>query len=113
MTHDERGAAGMFVVALMGVVLLLGLSAAFLVATAAAHRRAQAAADLAALAGAVARQEGRDGCAMARVMAGRNGASVTLCGIESDDVVVHVEVPSPEFLGHRWRVAGTARAGPG
>ena len=113
MTRDDRGAAGVFVIALMGVVMLLGLSAAFLVATAAAHRRAQAAADLAALAGAGAHQDGQDACVMARAIAGRNRASVTRCELDSDDVVVRVEVSSPELLGRRWRVTGSARAGPG
>ncbi|MCP6423098.1 pilus assembly protein TadG-related protein, partial [Klebsiella pneumoniae] len=56
--HGQSGSASLLVVTLSGVVLLVGLAAAFVTATAAAHRRAQSAADLSALAGAVARQRG-------------------------------------------------------
>ena len=58
--QGQRGSASLPAVTLSGVVLLLGLAAAFVTATAAAHRRAESAADLAALAGAVAGQRGED-----------------------------------------------------
>lgn len=113
MRLREDGSASLLVVALTGVVLLLGLSGALLTATAAAHRRAQAAADLAALAGATARQHGADACGTAGLVADRNGARATDCHLEEDDVVVRVALPGPEFLGHSWELVGRARAGPG
>jgi secretion/DNA translocation related TadE-like protein len=113
VTDDERGAASLVVAALAGLVLLIGLAAAFLTATAAAHRKAQAAADLAALAGATAHQNGAPACDRAGLIALRNGARLTGCQVERDDVVVRVEVVSPRFLGYDWEIVGRARAGPG
>lgn len=109
----ERGTASLLVVALTGVVLLVGLAAAFLTATAAAHRRAQAAADLAALAGATAHQRGDDACGRASAIAGRNGSVLTGCHLDQEDVVVRVVVAGPELFGHSRGLAGRARAGPG
>lgn len=114
MSHEpERGSASMLVVSLIGVILLLGMAAAFMTAGAAAHRRAQAGADLAALAGAVALQRGDDACAAAGQVAGSNTAEVTSCVVEGEDVVLEVRVASPEFLGHDFEIHGRARAGPG
>ena len=108
----QRGSASLLVVTLSGVVLLLGLAAAFVTATAAAHRRAQSAADLAALAGAVARQRGEDACSGAADVARGNGAELRACAVLGDDVSVTVRVASPELAGHTWQVFGRARAGP-
>ena len=113
MRRVDRGSASLLVVALTGIVLLLGLAAAFLTATGAAHRRAQAAADLAALAGATAHQRGDDGCAAAGLVADHNGAESTACHLAGDDVVVRVGLAGPEFLGQSWERVGRARAGPG
>ena len=111
--RGQSGSASLLVVTLSGVVLLVGLAAAFVTATAAAHRRAQSAADLAALAGAVARQRGEDACGGAADVARGNGAELTACEVLGDDVRVTVRVPSPELAGHAWQVRGRARAGPG
>lgn len=113
MRRGDRGSASLLVVALTGVVLLLGLAAAFLTATGAVHRRAQAAADLAALAGATAHQRGDDACTAAGLVADRNGAESAACHLTGDDVVVRVRLAGPEFLGHSWELVGRARAGPG
>lgn len=110
--RDERGAAAVLVVALTGLVLLLGLSAAFVTATAAAHRRAQGAADLAALAGAGALARGRDPCAASGVIAVDNGARVRSCTVLGADVLVEVVVSGPRWWGHGWEPRGRARAGP-
>ena len=108
----QRGSASLLVVTLSGVVLLVGLAAAFVTATAAAHRRAQSAADLAALAGAVAGQRGEDVCAGAAAVARGNEAELLACEVLGDDVRVTVRVASPELAGHTWEVLGRARAGP-
>lgn len=113
MRRGDGGSASLLVVALTGVVLLLGLAGAFLTATGAAHRRAQAAADLAALAGATAQLHGEDACGAAGKVADHNGARSTECHRDGDDVVVRVVFPGPEFLGQSWELVGRARAGPG
>ena len=102
----------MLLVSLVGVLVLVGLGAAFVTATAAAHRRAQSAADLAALAGAVAAQRDEDACATAGRVARGNDAELTACQVLGDDVLVTVRVASPELAGHGWPVIGRARAGP-
>jgi secretion/DNA translocation related TadE-like protein len=110
--QGQHGSASLLVVTLSGVVLLLGLAAAFVTATAAAHRRAQSAADLAALAGAVAQQRGDDACSGAADVARGNEAELLACEVLGEDVRVTVRVSSPELAGHTWEVQGRARAGP-
>jgi secretion/DNA translocation related TadE-like protein len=116
------GVASVLVVALTGVLVLLGLSAAFLVATVAAHRRVQAAADLAALAGATTAQPGGAGawsavpgdpCTVAAQIAAANGAWLMSCRVEASDVLVTAALDGPRFAGHGWVLTGRARAGPG
>ena len=112
---DERGSVAPLAVAVIGVLLLLGMSANLVVAVAAAHRTAQAAADLAALAGARAWQEQHVvalACAEASSVAGDNDARLVDCRIEGDDVLAVVEVASPEMFGREFDIHGRARAGP-
>ncbi len=108
----ERGAATVLVTACLGVLLLVGCALAVVAAMVAAHRTAQAAADLAALAGATAAQHGRDPCAAATSVAGDNGARLTRCSIADQDVTVEVVVPGPRWLGQPHDLAAAARAGP-
>ena len=91
------------------------VGAALGVATAmvADHRRAQAAADLAALSGAAALQRGRDACIEVDRVAEANAAIVTSCWVEGEDVSVSVRVPGPHWLGQVADLEGHARAGPG
>lgn len=95
--------------AAMLVLLTVGLQVAGAVI---ARHRAEAAADLAALAGAGQLLLGPDaGCAAAAVIAGRNGAAVTDCSWQGMDVLVTVRLPVQ--LGPvRSAVTGRARAGP-
>ena len=110
--HGQAGSASLLVLTLSGEELLLGLAAAFVTATAAAHRRAQSAADLVALAGAVAQERGDDACSSAADLARDNGAELVACELLADDVRVTVRVPGPVLAGHDWEVIGRARAGP-
>ncbi|MDT0200558.1 Rv3654c family TadE-like protein [Nocardioides sp. AE5] len=110
---EERGAATVLAVALVGVLVLLGMAGVFVTATGAAHRQAQAAADLAALAAAATLQQGGDPCEAATTIATANGAEVTDCVVAGSDVVVDVQVSGPEFLGHGFVPTARARAGPG
>ena len=109
----ERGAATVLVTACVGVLLLVGCALAVVAAMIAAHRSAQAAADLAALAGAVAARDGGDPCAAAGSVAAANGARVLRCAAAGPEVTVEVEVPGPRWLGQAHDLAAGARAGPG
>jgi secretion/DNA translocation related TadE-like protein len=77
-----------------------------------AHRVAQSAADLAALAGAEARGRGRDPCTAAASIALANGASLDSCAVEGFDVRLQVTVTGPHWLGQRDDLSAQARAGP-
>jgi len=45
-------------------------------------------------------------------VASGNGAVLVDCAVAGDDVVVTVQVDSPELAGHTFRITGRARAGP-
>jgi secretion/DNA translocation related TadE-like protein len=78
-----------------------------------AHRGAQSAADLAALAGAQAQARGGDACAAASTVATANGATVDSCTVDGFDVLLQVTVTGPHWLGQRHDLSAQARAGPG
>ena len=64
-SRDERGSATLFVVSCVGVLLLLGAALGVVAAMVHAHRAAQSASDLAALAAATALGEAADPCGLA------------------------------------------------
>ncbi|MBM7517230.1 Rv3654c family TadE-like protein [Nocardioides nitrophenolicus] len=115
---SQRGAATVLTVAMAGVLLLTGAAAGVVGALVVAHRRAQAAADLAALAsatslatgGATAASPGP--CAAAVDIARANGARLVSCWVDDLDVTVEVRVPGPRWLGQTHDLSATARAGP-
>jgi secretion/DNA translocation related TadE-like protein len=109
----DRGAASLLVVAFASVLLLTTAGLGVAGAMVAAHRTAQAAADLAALGGAAAHQRGDDGCAEAGRLAAGNGARLRHCQVAEADLVVEVVVAGPRWLGQPHDLAATARAGPG
>ena len=76
VSRDDRGAASLLVVACVALLLLIGCALGVVAAMVRAHRAAQSAADLAALAGAAAHQRGESACAAAGSVATANGASV-------------------------------------
>ncbi|TYL49912.1 flp pilus-assembly TadE/G-like family protein [Nocardioides sp. BGMRC 2183] len=108
----ERGAASVLVVSLCGVLLLLGAGMGVVAAILVDHRRAQSAADLAALAGATAIGDGGEACSSAAAVAELNGAALTACAVEGQDVVVDVIVSGPRWLGQTGDLVARARAGP-
>lgn len=114
LTTSERGAATVLVVAMTGVLLLVGAAAGVVGAIVVAHRAAQAAADLAAVAGAEAAVEhaGRDPCRTAAEIASANGATLVRCTVDDADVRVEVSVPGPRWLGQDQDLSAEARAGP-
>jgi secretion/DNA translocation related TadE-like protein len=97
--------------ALTGVLLFVAAISAGTVAIVLAHRRAQTAADLAALAAAAALQGGGDACAAATTIAGRHDAALTECVVDGPTVLIVSSVRLPTVLGGRDALA-RARAGP-
>lgn len=109
--RDQRGVAVVLVLGMIAVLTTLALIAGAAIALVVAHRKAQAAADLAALAGATDLQAGRDGCSAAQRIAVSNGAVVASCAVEGAEVVVTVVVTASGLLGGR-ELRARARAGP-
>ena len=113
--HDEQGSGTVLVIAALGVLLVLMAAAMQVGAAAGAAHRARAAADLAALAGASALQQGSgDPCSRAWELVARNGAdllSCTLGAAESVRVRVSTDVPGG-WPGIPRVATATARAGP-
>jgi len=110
--RDDRGSTTPFAVACLGLLVLLAAALAVTAAMVRAHRQAQSAADLAALAAARAAGSG-DPCAAGADTASANGARLTWCAVVGRDVSVRVEVTGPHWLGQRADLAAEARAGPG
>ena len=110
--RDDRGAATLLVLAMAGVLLLVGAALGVVKAMVVDHRRAQAAADLAALAGAEALARGADACDSATVVAAANGADLASCLPSGSEVRVVVTVDGPRWLGQSADLSATARAGP-
>lgn len=108
---DEQGAATVLVVAMAGVLMFVTAALGVTGGLVTAQRRAQAAADLAALAGADALDD--DACRTARRLARANGAALDVCEVHGFEVRVSVSVPGPTLPGRDLRVSAEARAGPG
>lgn len=111
--RDQRGAATLLVLSMVAVLLSLAVALSGVAALVIAHRRAQAAADLAALAGASALARGRDACPAAAAVATANGARLVTCAVLDRDVRLQVRVEGPVLLGRRRALDAQARAGPG
>lgn len=109
--RDQRGVAVVLALGLIAVLMTLALIAGGAAAIVVSHRKAQAAADLAALAGAADLQAGRDACSAARVIAAANGAVVENCSVRGTEVTVAVVVRAPGAVGSQ-ELRARARAGP-
>lgn len=111
----ERGSGTVLTVAAIGVLLILATAGLQLGAAATAAHRARTAADLSALAGATALQEGSDSpCARAAQVAGRNEAEIVDCSLGAEE---SVSVRVSTSVSTRWpgvpdRAVASARAGP-
>jgi secretion/DNA translocation related TadE-like protein len=110
--RGEGGAATLLVLTMSGVVLLLGAALAVVAAMVVAHRSAQSAADLAALAGARGVALGSAGCAAAARVAVADHARLTDCVVTGRVVEVVVEVAGPHWLGQEADLKARSRAGP-
>jgi secretion/DNA translocation related TadE-like protein len=98
----------------VGVVLVAtGMFGATLGAAHVASHRAQAAADLGALAGATRAVEGpAAACARAAELVTANGGRLTHCRLEGMDLTVTVAVSPAAAAGIGRAATATARAGP-
>lgn len=113
MSRGEGGWATPVVLAMAGVLVSVTLAASVLGGLLVERRQTAAAADLAALAGAVAVQHGHDGCVAAGESAADNGAILLACSLEGDRVRVEVGASPPRRLwGRQVQVRATAHAGP-
>lgn len=110
--RGERGVAASFVVVLAGVLVLVTVGATMLGRVLVEQRRVAAAADFAALAGAVAMQEQGEACAAAAETAGANGAELAACQVMGDRVKVTAAGPALTLLGRVIVVTAEAQAGP-
>lgn len=111
----ERGSGTVLTVAAIGVLLILATAGLQLGAAATAAHRARSAADLSALAGATALQEGRGSpCARAATVAGRNQARIIECSLGvGESVLVRVSTTvSTRWPGVPDEATASARAGP-
>lgn len=110
---SQRGSATVLALPLLGTLTLAALLLALVGGALATRRSAASAADLAALAGAAAVQQGRDGCAEAAAIAARNGAVVSECRVEGRELRVTVRAEAARLFGRGVTVTARARAGPG
>ena len=110
-TRDECGAGTILALAMMGLILTVTVATSGVVGVVAGHRRAQAAADLAALAGATALQDGADACARAGHIAARNSTALGACVAEGWEVRVTV-VEEVALPGMTMELKARGRAGP-
>lgn len=110
--RTDVGAASVIAAALAAVVGISAVLLAFVGGVLVTVRRAESAADLAAVAGATALARGEGGCPAAAGVAARNGAAVSSCISAGEDVLVVVTVATPALLGRSLEVEGKARAGP-
>ena len=111
MNSRERGSATITAIGLLGVLLFVGAALAAVGGVFVSHRTAEAAADLAALAGAGALADGSP-CPVASAVAAENGATLVDCRTEGREVWVAVRVGGPRWLGHGADPVAEARAGP-
>lgn len=109
--RDERGLATSFVLVTAAVVLLAAVGVAGLGRLLVEQRRAAAAADLSALAAAVAAQRGQDPCAAAGRMARLNAAEVVGCVAEAQTVRVSTAT-TVALWGRSVTFRAEATAGP-
>lgn len=111
---SERGSATLVAVAMMAVLLAITLGGSVFSSAVIARHRAQAAADLAALAAAGRVGSGpQSACMWASSVATANRARLTACTLAELDVVVTVEVAVALGRLGIGSARAAARAGPG
>jgi secretion/DNA translocation related TadE-like protein len=109
--RSEQGAAVILVIVSMTILLTVGTMLGFLAGVFRAHRHAQSAADLTALAGAQTLMRGGNACRAAASFATANGSRLDRCQVVERDVLVSVRVDGPVWWGFAADPVAEARAG--
>lgn len=109
---SERGSATVLVLPLLGALAVTAVLLGFVAGAVVAQRHAATAADLAALAGAAALQDGGDGCAEATAVTVHNDAEVVACRVSGAELQLTVRAETAALFGRRLTVSARARAGP-
>lgn len=110
----ESGSATIWVLTASGLVLAAGLLVTLLSVAVLTRHRAEAAADLAALAAADAALQGRAAaCGRAGRVAAAGGATLVSCVLVNATAEVVVRLPPTGLLGRLPPVSARSRAGPG
>jgi secretion/DNA translocation related TadE-like protein len=117
LVTSEIGSASVLMIGIVGVIVVLSSAALVIGGYAVGYHRARAAADLSALSGAAAYQQGREPCAEAAKTARQNGARVERCDLVGDAIdfviTVRVAVVARTRIPQLPRtVAAEAHAGP-
>ncbi|WP_433465247.1 Rv3654c family TadE-like protein [Spirillospora sp. CA-128828] len=110
----DRGSGTVWVVAFSAVIWVVGVAAIMVGGVRGARHRGDAAADMAALAGAARVADGGGAaCERAKKIAVESGARLSRCRVRGDEVEVSVtvELKVPMGMG-AMRVVSRARAGP-
>jgi secretion/DNA translocation related TadE-like protein len=109
----ERGSATVVGAGLVVIVLALFAVGVQLGAAVVTRHRAEAAADLAALAAAARAVSGSEAaCAVAARVAGRMAVRLESCELDGWDAVVRVTARPPPLIEQFGAASATARAGP-
>jgi secretion/DNA translocation related TadE-like protein len=109
----DRGVATVWAATAVAVLITVLVGALDVVGAVAARHRAEAAADLAALAAATQAARGTTAaCARAGDVAAGSGGRMVLCRLQGWEAVVEVELAVPSSLVGAGRAHGRARAGP-
>jgi secretion/DNA translocation related TadE-like protein len=110
--RDDAGFSTVFGLAVAMVFLVVAGAVGALGTLSVVRHRAEATADLAALAAAKHALEGSQAaCGAARRLAEEQGATLVECGLDGLDAVVVVAVVPPGRLGGLGALRGRARAG--
>jgi secretion/DNA translocation related TadE-like protein len=109
----EEGMATVWVLAAGVVIVLVAVAFASAGAATVARHRAESAADLAALAGALRVVDGTDtACARSADVSAANGAHMVACTVDGLDVTIVVEVSAIAGIWFSGTARAAARAGP-
>jgi secretion/DNA translocation related TadE-like protein len=110
---QDRGAATVWLLAAGLVMVAMGVAAAAFGTATVARHRAQAAADLGALAGARRAVEGSaSACARAAEIVTANGGRLAACSLDGFDLTITVDLAVSPVRGIARTAHGSARAGP-
>jgi secretion/DNA translocation related TadE-like protein len=110
---EDRGAATIFVLAVGLVLVAAGIAGAAVGSARIGRHRAQAAADLGALAGAAQAIEGTEAaCAQAARFVVANSGRVTSCEVNGLEIVIRTNVTITPLPGLTRHAEAAARAGP-